>query len=127
MGFWNYPARGRGMHARQMLAELRAEQQSGKVAARPRAGFVDRQYPVDQFPGAAAWISGSWKLYRGVARKGASASYRLFNLDADLKEATDLSRAEPVRLKRMKAELADWQKSVVKSLNGGDYPPDTPE
>ena len=45
MGFWHYPARGRGMHARQMLEELRVEQQAGKLSPVPRAGFVDRQYP----------------------------------------------------------------------------------
>ena len=26
------------------------------------------------------------------------------------------------RLERMKKELANWQKSVITSLNGGDYP-----
>ena len=29
---------------------------------------------------------------------------------------------QPERLARMKTELAAWQKSVLASLNGGDYP-----
>jgi arylsulfatase A-like enzyme len=122
MGFWSYPARGRGMHARQMLEELRTAQQAGTPSPAPRAGFVDRQYPADLFPGPSAWISGQWKLHRGAGKKGAAATYRLFNLAEDIREENDLSRKEPARLGRMKAELADWQKSVVKSLNGDDYP-----
>ena len=122
MGFWDYPARGRGMHAQQMLERLRKEQEDGKLSSPPRAGFVDRQYPVDQHPGSAAWISGAWKLHRGAGKKGDPAAFRLFNLAADMRELNDLSKVEPERLERMKKELANWQKSVITSLNGGDYP-----
>ena len=121
MGFWHYPARGRGMHARQMLEKLRVEQQTGKPSSVPRAGFVDRQYPLDEFPGSAAWISGPWKLHRGAGKKGAPVTFRLFNLAEDMRESNDLSGTESGRLDRMKRDLADWQKSVIKSLNGGDY------
>ena len=122
MGFWSYPARGRGMHARQMLKELRTAQQAGKLPPVAKAGFVDQKYPADQFPGPSAWVSGQWKLHRGAGKKGTAASYSLFNLAEDIKEANDLSNKAPVRLERMKDELANWQKSVVNSLNGGDYP-----
>ena len=122
MGFWSYPARGRGMHARQLLEQLRTAQQSGNLPPVAKAGFVDQKYPADQFPGPSAWISGQWKLHRGAGKKGATAAYSLFNLDEDIREELDLSRKEPARLGRMKAELANWQKSVVKSLNGDDYP-----
>jgi hypothetical protein len=122
MGFWSYPARGRGMHARQLLEQLRTAQQSGNLPAAARAGFVDQKYPIDQFPGPSAWISGQWKLHREAGKKEAAATYRLFNLAEDLREEQDLSRKEPARLESMKDELANWQKSVVKSLNGSDYP-----
>ncbi len=121
MGFWSYPARGRAMHARQLLEQLRNAQQSGSLPAAEKAGFVDKQYPTDQFPGPSAWISGQWKLHRETSNKGTKA-YRLFNLAEDMKEEHDLSGKELMRLKRMKAELVNWQKSVIKSLNGADYP-----
>jgi len=121
MGFWSYPARGRGMHARQMLKELRSAQQSGNLPPVAKAGFVDKQYPADQFPGPSAWISGQWKLHRAADKKGA-ATYRLFNLAEDIREEHDLSSREPGRLKSMQVELANWQTSVIKSLNGADYP-----
>ena len=120
MGFWSYPARGRGMHARQILEALRKAQQSGSLLPVAKAGFVDKQYPVDQLPGPSAWISGQWKLHRETSKKGTTA-YRLFNLAKDIQEEHDLSGKEPVRLERMKTELADWQESVIKSLNGADY------
>ena len=120
MGFWSYPARGRAMHARQLLEQLRNAQQSGNLPAAEKAGFVDKQYPVDQFPGPSAWISGQWKLHRETSKKGTTA-YRLFNLAKDIKEEHDLSGKEPLRLDRMKTELANWQESVIKSLNGADY------
>jgi arylsulfatase A-like enzyme len=121
MGFWSYPARGRSMHARQLLEQLRAAQQSGSLPPVAKAGFVDQKYPADQFPGPSAWISGQWKLHRETSKKGTTA-YRLFNLAADIREEHDLSGKEPARLESMKDELANWQKSVVKSLNGSDYP-----
>jgi len=48
-------------------------------------------------------------------------SYKLFDLGKDPHEKKDLAALETKRMKRMKAELEIWQKSVIKSLNGGDY------
>ena len=121
MGFWHYPTGGRSMRARQMLEALRAEQKAGKQTPAPKAGFVDKKYPLDEFPGPSAWISGEWKLHRVPNKQGLSASYRLYNLQRDLAEKRDLAGVQPERLARMKAELATWHKSVLNSLNGGDY------
>jgi arylsulfatase A-like enzyme len=121
MGFWNYPTSGRGMHAHKMLEALRAEQLAGNQAPAPKAGFVDKKYPLDKFPGPSAWISGDWKLHRVANKAGGNPSYRLYNLKKDVQEKTDLAAVQPERLARLKGELAGWQKSVVNSLNGGDY------
>jgi hypothetical protein len=48
-------------------------------------------------------------------------NYQLFNLAKDMAEKKDLAAVQPERLTRMKTELATWQKSVLSSLNGGDY------
>ncbi len=121
MGFWHYRTGGRGMRARQILEALREEQRTGKQKPAPEAGQVDKKYPLDTFPGAAAWISGDWKLHRIPNKQGLSVSYKLFNLRVDKVEQRDLAEAQPERLTRLKTELAAWQKSVVNSLNGGDY------
>ena len=122
MGFWHYPAGGRGMHARKILEDLRVEQVAGNQAPAPKAGFVDRQYPLDKFPGPSAWINGDWKLHRIVDKAGTNPTYKLYNLRKDVQEKTDLAVAQPQVLTRLKSELAAWQKSVVSSLNGADYP-----
>ncbi len=121
MGFWHYPTGGRSMRARQMLEALRAEQKAGKQAPAPKAGFVDKKYPLDEFPGPSAWISGEWKLHRVPDKAGTNIDYKLFHLRRDVAEKIDLAAVQPERLSRMKAELASWQKSVLKSLNGADY------
>ncbi len=121
MGFWNYKTGGRGMHARKMLEALRREQSAGEISPVPKAGFVDKEYPLDEFPHAAAWISGDWKLHRIPHKNGTSVQYKLYNLRRDMAEKLDLAHVQPERLIRMKAELATWQKSVINSLNGSDY------
>ena len=120
MGFWTYPAGGHPMRARKILEALREEGKNGKPVTAPRAGFVDKKYPLDVFPGRAAWIAGDWKLHRIPGKNGA-VEYRLHHLARDIQERHDLSGVQPERLARLKAELAAWQKSVVHSLNGGDY------
>ena len=109
------------MRARTMLETLQKQQLAGVQAPAPKAGFVDRKYPLDKFPGPSAWISGDWKLHCVANNAGANPSYRLYNLKKDVQEKTDLAAAQPERLVRLKGELAAWQKSVVDSLNGKDY------
>ena len=122
MGFWDFPASGRSRWARRMLEALRKEQQAGEQQPAPKEGLIEKQYPLDEFPGPAAWIDGDWKLHRIPDKKGPGVKYRLHYLRKDLKEQRDLAGVQPERLARMKTELAAWQKSVLASLNGGDYP-----
>jgi len=78
--------------------------------------------PLDKFPGHAAWLDGTWKLHRIDAPKSDGVKWELYDLAADPKEARDLLAAEPKRAEAMKKELTAWLESVVKSLNGEDYP-----
>ena len=123
MGFWVFPERGRGKKSRLMLEELRAEQKAGKQKPAPREGLVEKRYPLNSFPGPAAWIDGDYKLMRKTNKKSKQGAYTLFNLAADTAEKKDLSKTQTDRVKTMKAALAAWQKSVLRSLNGGDYSP----
>ncbi len=121
MGFWSFPGPGQGRRARTMLETLRKEQQAGKQKPAPKEGLIEKKYPLDEFPGPAAWIADDWKLHRIPNKSGLSARYKLFNLRTDQAEKQDLAGAQPERLARLKTELATWQKSVINSLNGGDY------
>ena len=125
LGFWSYPARGRSMKSRALLQELMEEQAAGKQrtpgdAGEPDPADLSKQYPKDVLPGHAAWLDGDYKLHRIVARNG-KVAYSLFNLRTDAAETTDLLAKQPERVKRMKAQLDAWQKSVIDSLNGADY------
>lgn len=124
LGFWVYPARGRPRRSRQMLAELRKEQQAGQESNDPDkldadAGQIRKKYPLDNPPGHAAWIDGDFKLHRIPGRQ--SVRYELYNLKSDPKETTNIAAQQPRRLQEMKRALADWQRSVLRSLNGEDY------
>ena len=123
MGFWVYPERGRGKKSRMMLEELRTEQKAGKQKPAPPEGRIEKQYPLNTFPGPAAWIDGDYKLMAGANKKGAKGRFSLFNLAIDAAEKKDLSKKHPEKVKAMRAGLAAWQKSVLNSLNGKDYSP----
>ena len=121
MGFWDFPAKGQSRHARRMLEKLRAEQKAGEQEPAPKEGLIEKKYPLDEFPGPAAWIAGDWKLHRIPAKNGTHVDYRLYHLGRDQAEKFDLAPVQPERLARLKTELAAWQKSVLGSLNGADY------
>ncbi len=121
MGFWVYPERGRGKKSRAMLEELRTEQKAGKQKPAPPEGLIEKRYPLNAYPGPAAWIDGDYKLMAGAKKKGTKGSFSLFNLASDAAEKKDLSKKHPEKVKAMRAGLAAWQKSVLNSLNGNDY------
>jgi len=126
MGFWKYPAKGRPRRSAELLRALAKAQKAGGHAAPSTtsasdAGTITQRYSDTMFPGHAAWIDGNYKLHR-IPKRSGTADYTLFDLAKDPKEKTNLIDLEPARAKRMGSELAAWQRSVVKSLNGEDYP-----
>jgi arylsulfatase A-like enzyme len=108
------------VNSHQILEKMAQEQAAGTAATyeaeeRP-------QYSETEFPGHAAWLDGAWKLHR-IARPNGNVQYELYDLGADPLEATDLAEKQPARRDKMQAQLAAWQQSVARSLNGKDYPP----
>ncbi len=126
LGFWKYPMRGRPRRSTELLKALAEAQKAGKPSA-PLAkdasdpGSLAKQYSDKTLPGHAAWIDGPYKLHRLPAKSG-EVRYALFDLSKDAKEKRDLAEQDPSRVTRMKTELEAWQKSVIRSLNGQDYP-----
>lgn len=126
MGFWDHPTGGISTPSAQWMKELLEAQGKGSEPDDPAklrldAGVIKGGYPTTSFPGHSAWNDGEWKLHR-IEKKGGVAKFELYHLSEDPMEKTDLSEAEGERLKRMKTELEAWLLSVVKSLNGADYP-----
>jgi hypothetical protein len=61
-------------------------------------------------------------LHRIETAKSGGVRWELYDLAADPKESRDLLAVEPKRAGAMKEELTGWLESVVRSLNGEDYP-----
>lgn len=125
MGFWDYRIPGIRTPSAQWMGELLKAQQAGGdlqpyEASRRAAELPDPAYPLDKFPGHAAWIDGDWKLHRIAKPKGA-VTWELYDLAADPAEETDLATSENVRTPNMRRQLDAWLASVVRSLNGEDY------
>jgi arylsulfatase A-like enzyme len=127
IGFWDHPTGGLGTPSKEWMDELLADQKAGREPTDPKrlfadAGKITTKYPLDRFPGHSAWIDGGWKLHRIEAAKGDGVKWELYDLAADPNETRDLSATEAKRLEAMKKDLTAWLESVVRSLNGEDYP-----
>ena len=122
LGFWVHPTRGIPRRAHDLLEVLMKEQQTGsKPAVDVSAeGAITRKYPTDEFPGAAAWMEGDWKLHR-IPQKNNSYTYELYNLRSDKAETSDVARNHSARVEKMRNALTSWQIEVIQSLNGDDY------
>ncbi len=125
IGFWNYSISGIRTPSAQWMAELLEAQQAGgdlqPYEASRRAGELPNPaYPLDKFPGHAAWIDGDWKLHR-IAKPNGALTWELYNLAADPAEETDLAASQDERTRNMRRQLDAWLRGVVRSLNGEDY------
>ena len=125
MGFWDYRIRGIGTPSAKWMGELLKAQQSGEdllphVSSQRAAELPQPAYPIDEFPGHAAWIADNWKLHR-IANPQGKVSWELYNLASDPAEKTNLADTTRPRMQQMRRDLDAWLKSVVRSLNGEDY------
>ncbi len=127
LGFWSYPAPGRGYANAEVMPELLAAQRAGEIPppeippppTKPAARLVAAFEAGAELPGHAAWIDGRFKLHRIPAAVG-PPSVQLYDLVADPAETTDLASQHPELVASMSAALADWRSSVVRSLRGDD-------
>lgn len=69
--------------------------------------------------GRAAMIDNRYKLLTTSLAKGA---FELYDLEADPREAKDISREQPEIAQRMREALLKWNASVDASFAGKDYP-----
>jgi arylsulfatase len=127
MGFWKFPESGIGIPSAKWMGELLEAQKSGNMVGdssrlRLEAEVISKLYPTDTLPGHAAWLDWPWKLHR-IAQTDGSIEWELYKLDQDSMETKNLSSQHPHRVSDMKDSLESWQKSVVNSMNGGDYQP----
>jgi arylsulfatase A-like enzyme len=100
----------------------------GQLTERGKAiPFVAR---LNQENSHAALLDWPYKLHisavSGKGRKAAKddqplAPVLLYDVSKDPKESTDLAAEHPERVAAMKAELAEWKASALKSLAGEDY------
>jgi len=123
MGFWHNIQGGQGTWSDRIQKAIMGKQEAGAPEPHdpPRMRKdVDefRQFPEDTSKGHAAWNDWPWKLHRINGDR-----FELYHLIDDPMETTDLSKNSEhgQRLERMKKELDEWMRSVVRSLNGRDY------
>ena len=72
--------------------------------------------PTSLEDGPAVWNDNQYKLHRRDPGK-----YELYDLTTDLSEKHDIAAAHPEIVARMKRELEQWLKSVMRSNQGEDY------
>jgi arylsulfatase A-like enzyme len=125
MGFWDYPIRGISTPSAKWMGDLlKAQQAGGDLEPHPSsqdaAKLPSPAYPLDQFPGHAAWVDGDWKLHR-IETKNGKVTWELYNLATDRAEKNDVAKNQSERVDAMRMGLNKWLQSVVRSLNGEDY------
>ena len=124
--FWTYrpPPEGR----RQRQPYIDPELQKGTTPLVKRLGgiltrnFVNQRYTTitrHDYAGPRAILDNRYKL---VVDGQKNSGMELFDLQDDPAEKHDLLKAKPDVAKRLQALLEQWQKSVLNSLLGKDYP-----
>lgn len=123
MGFWHGFQNGQATWSDRIQKAIMEKQQTGGLLPHdpPRMRKdVDEfpQFPEQATNGHAAWNDWPWKLHRINGDK-----FELYMLTDDPMEKSDLSQnpQHAQRLERMKKELDEWMRSVIRSLNGKDY------
>jgi len=125
IGFWHYPAPGIRTPSAEWMAELLEAQKSGDITGdSSRLRLDDYQirsrYSLDTMKGHSAWLDYPWKLHR-ISDGSGNILWELYRLDEDPQESENLIKKEEVKASKMKTALEEWQKSVVRSMNGEDY------
>jgi hypothetical protein len=120
IGFWKYNAGTEKKNPRWMDPEL--TRGTTPTTRNPAIDFLNFKHPVaktSDFGGEAAWMDNRYKLHTN-SRKG-EIEVELYDLSTDPGEENNIAKQYPDIVKRMTAELHDWQRSVEQSLSGADY------
>jgi arylsulfatase A-like enzyme len=92
----------------------------GRMPERPRPlGFwqYNGSANISTNSGPSAWSDNRYKLVKPAPNR-----WELYDLTVDRSEQTDVATQYPEIVDRMKAELENWQQSVLRSYRGEDYP-----
>ena len=124
-GFWHHYMGGESTQSNQIIKTLMEAQQKGTPNPFPERLLKN----VLDFPerrsrglvGHAAWNDWPWKLHRIEMKKG-EVVIELYDLQKDPMETTNLAEQEPQTVKQMQQQLETWQRSVLESWEGKDYP-----
>jgi arylsulfatase A-like enzyme len=123
IGFWHHFEPGQSTWSDRILKVIMEKQAAGLPEPYDPPRMLKNVYDLPEYPedtakGHAAWLDWPWKLHRIDGSK-----YELYNLADDPIEQEDLSEDEGLsqRLDEMREELAEWQRSVIRSLDGHDY------
>jgi len=87
--------------------------------------FSNNHYPAiaeTDYRGSRAMVDNRYKLVIHDGKNDAEPQIELFDLRADQAEEIDLAETEPAIVTKMWTEMKAWQKSVLTSLTGADYP-----
>lgn len=125
IGFWHYPKPGIRTPSAELMSELLSSQTAGNTtgdtgALRLNAWQTASGFAESDQTGHAAWLDWPWKLHRIEDEDGA-VRLELYNLEVDSMETDNMVEDETARATRMLGELANWQRSVMRSQNGADY------
>ncbi|MCP5538421.1 MAG: sulfatase-like hydrolase/transferase [Akkermansiaceae bacterium] len=128
IGFWHDYTAGEGTYSDRIIRALMLAQKAGKPTPFPERLLKNvneypkrKPYANGSQPGHAALLDWPYKIHAiGDKRKG--TRFELYNLEQDPMEKLNLATKEPAVFKKMKTAVLDWQASVIRSLEGGDYP-----
>lgn len=126
MGFWHGYMSGQSTHSDRIIKALLEAREAGAANPHPErilknTAEFPRRDPED-LHGHAAWTDWPWKLHRIQGSKGAKVTWELYHLEDDPMEATNVFSENPERVEAMQQALEDWQRSVLESWSGEDYP-----
>ena len=123
IGFWHLLQKGQSTWSDRILKAIMLKQHAGEPGPHDPYRMAKDVYEFPQFKedtatGHTAWNDWPWKLHRKDGNV-----YELYNLKDDPMETTNLISVSEhqQRFKKMKKELDEWMRSVIRSLNGKDY------
>jgi len=97
----------------------------GRMNERPKPigvwQYDESQPTFNTNSGPSAWNDNRYKLVKLGPNR-----YELYDVTVDRSEKTNLAVTHPEIVDRMKAELENWQQSVLRSYRGEDYPSTLP-
>ncbi len=92
----------------------------GNKATRDFKNFRHPAVTDADYLGPRAIIDGRFKLVVHELKNG-KVKHEIFDLAADPAESTDLLDQQSAVAEKLRAQLHDWQRSVLHSLSGADY------